>query len=116
MCAATKCKSMGRERRRRHGMSGHFGSFSTPQAYSRHRSENFGDTYKVVGGCGENEKPLDQRPAGMSRLAQAADSLDPAEWLFDLLTLDRTDAVPGIPGGAGIDRGTAVDIVLGDMR
>ena len=52
----------------------------------------------------------------MSSLAQATHSLHPTECFFDLLSLDRADAIAGMAGGARIDRRAAVGVVLRDMR
>ena len=52
----------------------------------------------------------------MAGLAQAADSLDPAERFFDPLALDRADAIAGMPSGAAIDCRAAIGIILRDVR
>jgi NitT/TauT family transport system ATP-binding protein len=52
----------------------------------------------------------------MPGLARTADRLDPPEWFFDPLALDRADAIAGMAGRARVDRRAAVGIVLRDMR
>src|SRR5271165_2430134 len=91
-------------------------SFSLLRAESSCRRQNFGYADQIVGSGCEHEEPFDQGATAMPGLAQAADGLDPAEWFFDPLALDGTDAIAGMAGGASIDRRTAVGIVLRDMR
>src|SRR3974390_459894 len=52
----------------------------------------------------------------MAGLAQAADSLNPAERFFDPLALDRADAIARMPSGAAIDCRAAISIILRDVR
>ena len=60
---------------------------------------------------------VDQRPAAMAQLAQAADGLHPAEALLDQLALPLTDGVAGMARRAAIDRAAAgARRVLRDMR
>src|SRR4249920_447807 len=87
------------------------GSFSTLRADSP-CGQQLGDTDQVVGGGGEHEEPLDQRTPAMTRLAQAADRLHPAEGLLDAFALDHADGIAGMARGAPIDRGAAVAGVL----
>ena len=90
--------------------------FSRLQTDSSCRRQNLGNANEIVGGCGENKEPLDQRPTAMAGLAQTPDGLDPAERFLDPLALDCTDAIAGMTGGAAVDRRTAVGIVLRNMR
>src|SRR4029453_10091315 len=93
-----------------------FGSSSSLQTDSSACSENFWDANEIVGGCGEDEEPFDQVPSAVSGLAQAPDSLDPAERLFDPLSLGHADGIAGMTGGAPIDCGAAAAVVLRHMR
>ena len=76
------------ERYRTRGFGCRVSSFSRRQTDSSRRSQNFGDANEVVGGRGQYEEPLHEASAPMACLAQPADGLDPAEWLFDPLSLD----------------------------
>src|SRR5271154_1478253 len=107
---------MKHEWRRMYGIGGYVGSFSVLRADSSRRRQNLRDANEVVGCSGEHEEPLDQTATAMSSLAQTADRLDPPEWFFDPLALDRADAIAGMPGGARVDRRAAVGVVLRDMR
>src|SRR5205823_13699660 len=79
-------------------------------------SQDLRNANEVVGGGSQDKEPFDQRSSAMACLAQAADGLDPPEWFFDPLALDRADAISGMPSGAQIDRRAAIGVVLRDMR
>lgn len=55
-------------------------------------------------------------PAAESHLAQQSDGIHPPEALLHPLALLLTDGVPGMPGGAHVDRARSIRIVLGYMR
>src|SRR6516165_12617309 len=93
-----------------------FASYSTARTDSSRCGQKLRDADEIVGGGRQHEEPFDQRLSAMACLAQPADGLDPAEGFFDQLTLDRTDAITGMAGGASVDRRAAVGIVLRDMR
>jgi hypothetical protein len=59
---------------------------------------------------------MDQVPAAMAGLAQAAHGLHPTEGFFDLLSLDRADAITGMAGGPRVDGRAAARIILRHMR
>jgi hypothetical protein len=105
-------RSMGHERRRRHGIDDHSASFLTLQTDSSRCYQHLRNTNKIVGCSGEHEEPLDQAAAAMPGFAQTADRLDPPEQFLDPLALDRADAIAGMPGRPRIDRRAAVR----DMR
>src|SRR5271165_2500134 len=55
--------------------------------------------------------------AAIACLAQAADSLHPAEGLFDLFADRLTDGVAGMPDGARVERrATRTRLILGHVR
>src|ERR1700758_4048022 len=116
MCAARMSQSMGRQRRRTRGFRWGFASWLTLQTDSSRCCQHLRNTSEVVGCGGEHEEPLDQAAATMPGLAQTADRLDPPEWFFDPLALDRADAIAGMPGRARVDRRATVGVVLRDMR
>src|SRR5579871_329891 len=89
--------------------------FSSLQTDSS-RGEELGNANQIVSSRGQNKEPFHQAATAMTGLAQAADRLHPAEWLFDPLALDGTDAIAGMSRGARVDCGTAIGIVLRDMR
>ena|ERR1700722_11508470 len=103
-------------RRQRRRISFVFVSSSVLQTDSCCCGQKFWNSNEIVGGCGENEEPLDQSATAMAGLAQAANGLDPTERFFDPLALDRADAIAGMSNGAAIDCRAAIGIVLRDMR
>src|SRR5215831_1783701 len=105
----------GGDPRRMRGHGYRVASCSARQTDSSRCSQELRDANEIVGGRRQHEEPFDQRPSAMSRLAQAAHGLDPTEGFFDLLSLDRADAVTGVTGGPRIDRRAAVGIVLRHM-
>ena len=48
-------------------------------------------------------------------IAQRADGLQPAEAFFDALALDLADGIAGVTGGAAVDRGASIGVILGNM-
>src|ERR1700751_6230407 len=115
MCAGRMRRSMGRKRRRTRSFRCGFVSCLTLRTDSSPCCQHLRNTNEIVGRGGEHEEPLDQAAATMSGLAQTADRLDPPEWFFDPLALDRADAIAGMPGRARIDRRAAGGVVLGGM-
>jgi hypothetical protein len=103
-------------RRQRRRISFVFVSSSVLQTDSCCCGQKLWNSNEIVGGCGENEEPLDQSAAAMAGLAQAADSLNPAERFFDPLALHRADAIAGMTSGAAIDCRAAISIILRDVR
>src|SRR6201987_1104863 len=116
MCAARMSRSMGRKGRCTRSFRCGFVSCLTLQTNSSRCCQHLRNTNEIVGRGGEHEEPLDQAAATMPGLAQTADRLDPPEWFFDPLALDRADTIAGMPGRARIDRRAAVGVVLRDMR
>src|SRR5246500_1581698 len=116
MCAARMSRSMGRKGRCTRSFRCGFVSCLTLQTDSSRCYQHLRNTNEIVGRGGEHEEPLDQAAATMPGLAQTADRLDPPEWFFDPLALDRADTIAGMPGRARIDRRAAVGVVLRDMR
>src|ERR1700730_9855607 len=92
-------------------------SFSTLQTDSSCRCRRqLGKTNQIVGSSGENEEPFDERTTAMPCLAQASNSLDPAEGLLDARPLAHAEGVAGMARGAAIDGRAAIGIVLHDVR
>src|SRR5665647_3837115 len=86
------------------------------QTESSRCGQNLGNADEIVGGCGKDEKPLDQIAPAVTGLAQTADGLHPTEAFFDLLALVHADGIAAVTGGAPVDRRTAAGIVLCDVR
>src|SRR3974390_2610773 len=109
---------VGERRWRRRGCRTRYnvGSFSSLQTESSRCCHQLRDSNQIVSSRRQNEEPLHQAATTMASLAQAADRLHPAEWLFDPLALDRAETVAGMPGGACVDCRTTIRIVLRDMR
>src|SRR5258708_6934852 len=107
---------MGRDRRRMCGIGCDFASYSSLQTDSSRRDQKLRNANEIVGDRGQDEEPLHQAAPAMPGLAETADGLHPSKGFFDPLALDRADAIAGMTGGARVDRGTAVGIVLRDMR
>src|SRR5258707_8395530 len=107
---------MGRDPRCIGGVGCGFASYSTLQTDSSRCGQKLGDANEIVGDSSQDEEPLHQAAPAMPGLAETADGLHPSKGFFDPLALDRADAIAGMTGGARVDRGTAVGIVLRDMR
>ena len=89
-----------------HGIEGggcDFASFLMLQSCSCHCCQNLRDSNEIVGGRSQNEEPLHQTATAVPGLAQATDSLHPAERFFDPFSLDGANAVARMACGAGID-------------
>src|SRR5246127_5826360 len=116
MCAARMSRSMGRKGRCTRSFRCGFVSCLTLQTDSSRCYQHLRNTNEIVGRGGEHEEPLDQAAATMPGLAQTADRLDPPEWFFDPLALDRAETIAEMSGRAPIDRRATVGVVLRDMR
>src|SRR6266545_4052711 len=73
-------------------------SFPKLQADSSCFDQKFWDANEIIGGRCKHEEPFHQVSSAVSGLAQATDRLHPPEWFFDPLSLDRADAIAGLPG------------------
>ena len=82
---------------------------------SRRRRLQLGNTNEIVGGSGKDEEPLDQASTAMTRLAQRADCLHPAEWLLDTLALNLADAIARVTGRAAVHGRASVGVILRDV-
>ena len=102
--------------RRMRGNRYYIASCSALQTDSSRCVQNLRDANEIVGGRRQHEEPFDQVPSAVAGLAQAAHGLHPTEGFFDLLSLDRADAITGMTGGARVDGRAAVLIVLRHMR
>src|SRR5262249_61047646 len=71
---------------------------------------------QVVHGQPKGKHPAHPRPPAMAGLAQQANLFEPAEDLFDALTLPLAHQVAAVPRGAAIDRTRTLRGVLGHMR
>src|SRR5690349_14518440 len=87
-------------------------SFSTFRTESSRLSHELWNANEIASSCRQHEEPFDELSPAVTCLSQAANGFDPAERLFDPLTLDRADAIAGMTRGAGIDCRAAVGIVL----
>src|SRR5246127_826981 len=114
MSHRTERANESRYRRRMRRICYVFLSSSTLQTDSSRRQQ-LRDANKIVGGRRQDKEPLDQSTAAMAGFAQAADGLDPSERFFDPLAADRAETIAGMPGRAGIDRRTAVGVILRDV-
>ena len=93
-----------------------FASFLMLQSCSCRCCQNLRDSNEIVGCRSQDEEPLHQTATTVPGLAQAADSLHPAERFFNPFSLDGASAVARMACGAGIDCRTTVGVVLRDMR
>src|SRR6266851_10099188 len=89
---------------------------SAPGPRSSRRRGEVAEADQVVDRQAEDEHPVHASPAAMARLAQQADGLEPAEDLFDALAFPLADSVPGVAGGALIDRTRPIRGVLRHVR
>src|SRR5262249_19687053 len=71
---------------------------------------------QVVPGQPKGKHPAHPRHPAMAGLAQQANLFEPAEDLFDALTLPLAHQVAAVPRGAAIDRTRTLRGVLGHMR
>src|SRR5262245_24427829 len=71
---------------------------------------------QVVHGQPKGKHPAHPRHPAMAGLAQQANLFEPAEDLFDALTLPLAHQVAAVPRGAAIDRTRTLRGVLGHMR
>ena len=98
--------------------------FSTVRAHlspdlcgENRQRQQFPHPHEVIGGSREGENPSDFEDAPVSQLAQEGDGLEPAEAFLDPLALLLTDAIPGVPRRAPINRAASRPAgVLGDVR
>src|SRR5918993_3203152 len=74
-----------------------------------------GDPEDVVGGPREQEPGSVALSASVAELAAPGDGLDPAEGFLDPGPDPLAGPVPGVAGGATVDRGTPVRRVRGDV-
>src|ERR1700751_5620176 len=116
MFARTMNAVMGCGPRWKRGIWYNVASYSTLQTDSSRCGQQLGDADQIVSSGRQHEQPFDQCPTAMSRLAQAAYRLHPAEGFFDLLSLYGADAMTGIASGPTVDRRAAVGIVLRHVR
>src|SRR6266852_3576969 len=89
---------------------------SAPGPRSSRRLGEVAEADQVVDRQAEDEHPVHASPAAMARLAQQPDGLEPAEDLFDALAFPLADSVPGVAGGALIDRTRTIRGVLRHVR
>ena len=108
MWATTTDADVGSNSRWGRGIRCNVASHSSLQTESSRRNQELWNAHEIIGGGGQHEQPFDQCSPAMSGFTQAAHSLHPAEGLFDLLSLDRADAMTGMTCGATIDRGADV--------
>jgi hypothetical protein len=116
MAATTTGELIGVGGRRGRGIEWGFASFSSLQTHLRHGRQKRWDLDQIVCDGAEDKDPFDQVAPTMPGLSQAAGRLDPAEGLFDPLSLDHADGIARMAGRATIDRRAAIGVVLRDMR
>jgi hypothetical protein len=116
VAATTTGELIGVGRRRGRGIEWVFASFSSFQTHLRHGRQKLWDPDQIVCDGGKDKEPFDQVTPTMPALSQAAGRLDPAEGLFDPLSLDHADGITRIASRATIDRRAAMGVVLRDMR
>src|SRR5688572_15857519 len=92
--------------------------FGVPSSSSASRPlrDEITPAHQVVGGGAKAKQPIHEASATVAQLAEEGDGLQPAERLLNQLPLAMTDAIPGVSGGARVDRTAAVpEFVLGHM-
>src|SRR4029453_7270897 len=79
-------------------------------------SDEFGQFDEIVGDHRQGKFEIELLEATQHRPRQSPDGLAPAEWLLDLLALALADVIARMAGGAAVDGGAAMALVLRDVR
>jgi hypothetical protein len=106
MAATTTGELIGVGGRRGRGIEWVFASFSS-LTHLRHGRQKLWDPGQIVCDGGTDKVPFDQVTPTMPGLSQGADRLDPAEGLFNPLSLDHADGIARMAGRANVDRRAA---------
>ena len=80
------------------------------------RREQLGQPDQIFGCGGQREGPTDAVLPSMAGFAQVDPSPGPAKDLLDPLPDPQRSSVTGMPGGASIDGGAPIGVILGHMR
>ena len=77
------------------------------QLHGRKYGGQISHAHQIVGGTGEGKNPMDFAHPSMAHLAHERDRLQPAEAFLDPLSLSLAQSIPGMSGGAAINRASA---------